>query len=304
MPVIIPNPIQAFPYGQPLLFNDELGNDTWNGQHLQTQENDCRNYDNRLYFPFYVIGTDLISLQFKAYSEGQYDAEGDCIAAYNYGIKLINDSGGASGSMQTTSSLEKEIDSVNNISQYSFNIDPYGLTEGCYHLEIYLTGTLGLCANDTISLPYLVASSQQIKLYTSNPDCAIQIDWTNNSDIFDFIYCTSPGSCGIGQGMRLICLQWKPKYDEDGLIFKDSKSNEHILAAVSNPVYELLIDEVPEFVHNALRLAKLHDTFKINGVQYTTPAKGYNPEWNNLSKFAQVRLEISKYNGESIRSNC
>lgn len=150
---------------------------------------------------------------------------------------------------------------------------------------------------------FLYVSGTQIdvfaKAHTAGAAFAFRTEITNIQ-----ILSLSDLKATTKQTMRLIALQWKPKYLEEDDIFKDSLGNREILYASSEPIYELLIDEVPEYIHNALRLAKKHDSFQIEGVSYFPTTKNHEPEWRNDSKFAQVRIDITKTNGQSTRSNC
>lgn len=335
MPVTDSNPplpiagrqfIISQPKNQPILFYTANGSFV-NGKPSQGNDLDCRSYDQRIYAPEYSKSymkdgawttPDKITFQFKVLNDWPNDIYMQCenplggpisvkaCRKLDYYVDILKEDGTKINPDEEpyTPIYTRFFDDDN--SQICFSIpiptsyilgddeDDYQVPAGCYYLR------LGVKPQACPDERYLLATSQIFKIIDS-PKCdQITIEWGNTNDAFDFVF-NDPTPLFF---TRVYSMGWKPKYPEDSNKFKDSKGNKHILYALTQEVYELIIDELPEYMHRALRIAFLSNYLLINGENYDVESKDYTPEWRNDSKFAQARIEITKSNDEKIKNNC
>jgi len=93
-----------------------------------------------------------------------------------------------------------------------------------------------------------------------------------------------------------------PYLDED--VFKYSNGDYGTQYIDSEEVLELLIQDIPPYLHNALRLGLVHDTVKIDGVRITKVPGSYTPDRVKESKLAPIILEVKGYNQRDINKLC
>jgi len=126
------------------------------------------------------------------------------------------------------------------------------------------------------------------------------LSWTNNETAFgidyeNFVYT---------QFMRLESKLWKPKYITEQEDFTDNAGSRTLLWARSRKQFDLTIRDVPEYIHDALRLGVIHDTFNIEGEQYIKLEGDYEPEWRNSSLTAPITIEVTPQTEDMQNSNC
>lgn len=192
-------------------------------------------------------------------------------------------------------------------------LDPSEITQGEYvegletFYDNYIKLSLDLSGlNDGI---YYIEYTDEGVTYRTEPfnlkliwDCTIQLTWTGvNSDAFGFNYST----LDYIQSLRVDGKLWKAKFEYDkNENFKDSKGNvllTYVRAVASDT---LSVREMPEYCHRALWLGLKHDSFNIDGAQYTYIADDYPVQWRKSSKNAPVELEVQKQDQNLTNSNC
>jgi hypothetical protein len=158
--------------------------------------------------------------------------------------------------------------------------------DGCYYLKIisqgieYITNTLRI---------------------TNNTDCTLLLSWTNNDNGFGFEFENTL----FNPIWRGVAKLWKPNYEADkNEYYTDSKGTRIALYVRSVKKKLLTINEVPEYIHDALRLALKCDKLYIDGVQYVMEDGDYSPTWRNSSENAPVEVEVITYTQNTINSNC
>lgn len=310
------------PKNQPILFKSAIDFFT-NYNPKQGGDLDCRKFDQRIYAPEYSkayldedgveTSPDQITFQLQVFTDWPSDINMQCEVActctkdcrrLRYYVDMMHEDGTRLNPPGTeilpdyirfyddgTSTICFSIPVENSYSTDDFDV---AVQAGCYYLR------LGVYPEACTDERYLLATSQIFKIIDA-PKCdQITIQWGNTNDAYDFVF-NDPTPLFF---TRIYALGWKPKYAEDSSKFKDSKGNRYILSATSQELYELLIDELPEYMHRALRIAFLSNYLLIDGQHYDVESKDYTPEWRNDSNFAQARIEISKSHDEKIKNNC
>lgn len=192
---------------------------------------------------------------------------------------VIKDS---SGNIVYTS-INTDVEGSGTFLRYS--VDWSSLQEGCYTIEM----------NDGIEY---VSECFYVKL---DHDCTILLTWTNQESAFGFEY----SGLDFTQSLRIAGKLWQPKYNSDiKETFVDSKGNRKMLYARVVKDQLLTVNEIPEYLHDALSIGLNHDTFKIGGVDYVFEETDINPQWRNSSNLAPVLLRVLKKSQNLINNNC
>jgi hypothetical protein len=198
------------------------------------------------------------------------------IQAYNY---IIRDQ---LGNVVYTSTSE---DVIGSGLYLRYKVNWESLPEGCYTIEL----------NDGIEY---VSECFYVKL---DHDCTILITWGNNESAFGFEY----SGIDFEQSLRVSGRLWQPKYNAEVKdSYVDSKGNRMVLYARVVKDQLLTINEMPEYLHDALSIGVNHDSVKLDGIEYVFEENEYNPQWRNSSNLAPVLLRAIKKSQNLINSNC
>lgn len=180
-------------------------------------------------------------------------------------------------------STPEDVDGSSFYLRYRVNWED--LPEGCYTIEL----------NDGIEY---VSECFYVKL---EHDCTILVTWTNNESGFGFDY----SGVEFIQSLRVPAKLWQPKYNSDiKEIYVDSKGNRQILYARVVKDQLLSVQELPEYLHDALSVGLNHDIVKLDGVEYVFEENEYSPTWRNSSNLAPVLLRAIKKKQNLINNNC
>ena len=136
--------------------------------------------------------------------------------------------------------------------------------------------------------------SQCYKLREIYP-CTILLKAANDDDAFGLNYS---GFTTFYQNVRLLARVWKPLYPEERVNFRNSTGRDKIQYFDSQKNYTFSIEQMPEYMHNAIRALLGHDNVSIidaDGVEtfYEKNEGDYDPVWRNSSLLAPVEVEIT-----------
>lgn len=119
--------------------------------------------------------------------------------------------------------------------------------------------------------------------------CSFLLSWYNIEDNFDFIYST-----GYVHKMRVKGKLWKPKRQKDKKIFKFSDASRKVLYSESDKVMRFTVEEMPEYMHDALSSGIDHDYFMIGEDHYIAEPEDYEENTRNSSLLAPITIEVIK----------
>jgi hypothetical protein len=86
--------------------------------------------------------------------------------------------------------------------------------------------------------------------------------------------------------------------------FKNSAGSKKINYASREKIWRLFFDYLPEYLHDAISLAKIHDHFYVDGIEYICLPGNYEPEWRGNLRLAQGQMDIQKKVDNNINYNC
>lgn len=127
------------------------------------------------------------------------------------------------------------------------------------------------------------------------------LEWTNNDDGFGMNYTGVPlvHSLWIKGGLRNNDFP----YTEDYFTTSGGTSFPVYVDAVET--IELWVEDVPAYIHQALRIGVVHDEFTVNGVEYTKADGGYSPDWDTPnSLLAPVIVKLREKYQDTRNENC
>jgi hypothetical protein len=167
-----------------------------------------------------------------------------------------------------------------------YQIDWTDLEEGCYYIEF----------SDGILTYQSYCFS--VKLLHS---CSLQLEWTNDQDGFGFNY----SGLSFTQSMRVDGKLWKPRFvmtDKNVHYFSDGEGK------ITNVrVYEdreLVIKEMPDYMHRAISVGLNHDSFYIQDIKTLFPDEEVTPAWRNSSNLAPLTVIVRQDQNDLLNSNC
>lgn len=122
--------------------------------------------------------------------------------------------------------------------------------------------------------------------------CTKLLKWRNDDDAFGINYTAFQA---VWHHMRVNAVLKTPSYPQEQEDYVDSGGTGSMLYFSSRKAKELFIDDIPEYMHDAIAIGKGHDEFFIDGVEYICE-KAYEPEWDEvpLLKTAKSRFLVYK----------
>lgn len=127
------------------------------------------------------------------------------------------------------------------------------------------------------------------------------LEWTNEDDGFGMNYTQVPltHTLWIKGGLRNADYPYQEDY------FTTSGGNNFPVYVDSVKTVELWVEDLPEYIHDALRLGVVHDSFKVNDVEYTKGDGGYSPDWDTPnSMLAPVVVKLREKYQDTKNENC
>lgn len=129
----------------------------------------------------------------------------------------------------------------------------------------------------------------------------LYLEWTNNDDGFGMNYTSVPlvHSLWIKGGLRNADYPYQEDY------FSTSGGFHFPVYVDATKTVEMIVEDVPEYIHDALRLGVVHDNFTVNGVQYSKGDGGYSPDWDTPnSLMAPVVVKLRESLQDTKNENC
>lgn len=178
--------------------------------------------------------------------------------------------------------------SVDGSYQYTFTatttgsltLTPEAAFDGCIdslsifvHEDSYVT--------DACSMPFDLKTTQV---------CTHLLTWNNDSDAFQYPYSKVSG--GFTSSLRHKMVRHIPKYPDDRTTTKEADGVKKMLYSDRDKSWNLSIEMLPEYLHDAIAIAISHDHFYYDGVEHILRAGEESPEWTRGFNLANVELEV------------
>lgn len=132
-------------------------------------------------------------------------------------------------------------------------------------------------------------------------DCTILLEWTNNDNAFGFNYTDFV----FNQALRISGkLRNTTSEKINKTPFTNSRGEKKIIFSQVFRVEDLIIDEMPEYLHRSLDIGVEHDTFTIDNVAYVNEEDEYAPNWRRSSLLASVIVSVKEKVQFLENNNC
>lgn len=136
--------------------------------------------------------------------------------------------------------------------------------------------------------------------------CTKLLTWYNDDDAFGIPYSSINTVFGINftHSLRVKAILEKPRYPKERDKFMYSDSEKKLIFARSEKIWRLIIDYLPQYIHDAISVGSDHDHFFIDGEEYIVETDNYEPEWRGRLKLAQSTLEVRNVTYNKRNQNC
>lgn len=131
-------------------------------------------------------------------------------------------------------------------------------------------------------------------------DCTLLFSWTNDNDAFGVDYCSAP----FTQYMRLSAEFQGFDFPDQRTDYVQSTGRNKLVTARVREENELLIWRAPRYVHQAMAVGFAHDTFMINGVEYSKPNSPYSPSPDKNTNLLECLVLVEETVQDFRNSSC
>lgn len=169
---------------------------------------------------------------------------------------------------------------------------PAEVPAGCY--EVRLT-------EDCTATTYI---SQCLALVASD-DCnlapTLLFKWRNRNDAFGFDYTTDTTYYNY---VRVIGRLKHPTFPDDTEIPTFSNNTNTVINARVQKLWKVVLNDLPEYVHNAISTMRRHSDFQIDGTAFVVADGSYSPNWRKSSELATSEFEAFDQSFDGVSTNC
>lgn len=227
---------------------------------------------------------------------------GKCYSLSGYGVRF---DGGASQEIKLGDGTTFEtIGTLTAAGGFGFQFT-YDGTPEYTHIQLVTVGTPAI-VNYKINLMAQCADnicSECFRVTNCEPPHRehLLIEYTNNEDGLGFNYSGTqfnPNFYAVA-GLR------NADYVYDEEIFLNSSQERYPVYTAATKTKELWIHDMPEYMHDAMRIALVHDEVYIDGVRHVKLEGSYTPDWDTPnSMLAPCVIKVAEFDQNTVNDNC
>lgn len=169
---------------------------------------------------------------------------------------------------------------------------PAEIAPGCY--EVRLTEN---CDSTT----YI---SQCLSLAASFPSCGpkgtLLFKWRNRNNAFGYDYTNT----SYYNYLRVQGRLKHPTFPDDTEIPTFSDNTNTVINARVQKLWKVALNDLPEYVHNAIATMRRHSDFQIDGVPFVVNDGAYSPAWRKSSELATSEFEAFDQSFDGVMNSC
>lgn len=280
---------------------------------LLTEENRIKNGNFPIGLTWWTIGANWSwDASGKAHynpdfiTAGQLSQTVTLIGGVNYQLTFLISSLGLGNQMRVfadTGSGSTLIGTFTANGSKLANIDLSAQT-GMVNVTIYFAG--GATEHEYMLDDIVLIASEADSLNVSNcvsikqtHDCTVLITASNNDDAFGFDYTLGSFEQNLRVKAKLDVLAY-PEEKEEYLFSDNSRA---ILFARTEKEYDVKVADAPEYIHDCLRVLRLHDNLEIDNEQYIVSSE-YDLRGRKTSKLKQSVFNVKDRVGISSNYSC
>jgi len=207
------------------------------------------------------------------------------------------------------------VDATPGVYTFDFDFNATGQDYTTLFFSLSVIGELSFLINTSMTLQAVCADTFCSECYDLS-DCGtanqcdfpqvvekgLLIQWTNDENGLGFNY----SQLGFIQQLRLEGgLRASSGSYDDETFYTTSGGQRGLVYTHTTKQEELWVQSIPEYLHDALRVALAHDHFFINGQEYVKTEGGYAPDWDVPNTLlAGVIVGVQKKTQDTFNINC
>lgn len=146
--------------------------------------------------------------------------------------------------------------------------------------------------------------SQCISLFEAPEDCdddTLLFKYRNRNDAFGFDYSSVPTWYNY---VRVKGRLKNPQWPDESIIATDSDNTNKVINARIQKLWQVVLNDLPDYIHEQIAIARRHSDLQINGVPFVAAEGSYAPEWRRSSQFASAQFEAYDQGFDGIATFC
>lgn len=141
----------------------------------------------------------------------------------------------------------------------------------------------------------------QVFCIQEDPCNTILVEYGDTRNVYGFDYENRP--TGFLQACRIPATLRNPKFEEKKSVYRKNDGTFVITGAIQDKVRILNTEWMNDEFHSALAVARLHKTFKLDGVQYSGHGD-YNLDNNDFDNLQQAQVEVYEQGYNQTNISC
>jgi hypothetical protein len=191
-----------------------------------------------------------------------------------------------------TSISRQELNNGNQAFELALTI-PAEIPTGCYNIKL------------TNSCDAAEVYSQCLTFKESIP-CTkgffnLQLKWRNPNDAYGYDYETDTTYYNM---VRVFGRLKHPEFPDDTEIFTESNNTNSFSNARVQKSWLVSLNDLPEYVHSAIALARRNKDFQIDGVPFVVADGSYTPEWRPTYELAPAEFRAFDQSFAGVMNSC
>ena len=126
------------------------------------------------------------------------------------------------------------------------------------------------------------------------------LKWTNEDNAYGYIYVGTTMAHWVRVKARLKHPRWK----KDIEMHATAVGKMIKLYSETYAIHVLAVEEMPDYLHEALALGLEHDDFRVDDDLYLSEEREYSPAWRKSTTVASVEVEGIKETQDNINKHC
>lgn len=166
---------------------------------------------------------------------------------------------------------------------------PSEIPIGCYRIKI---------TSDCDEVEYF----SQCLAFIASTACGdtLLIQYRNRNNAFGFDY-SNPAYIN---SIRVAGKLKHPTFPDESSVQTLSDNTNAVINSRVQKLWQVSLNDLPDYIHAALAVARRHSVFTIDGVDFVCAEGDYAPNWRNSSQFAPVQFEAFDQSFDGVSTYC
>lgn len=146
--------------------------------------------------------------------------------------------------------------------------------------------------------------SQCLALFEGPDGCdddTLLFKYRNRNDAFGFDYSSVTTWYNY---LRVKGRLKNPVWPDESVISSDSDNTNKVINARIQKMWQVVLNDLPDYIHEQIAIARRHSDLQINGVPFVAAEGSYSPEWRKSSQYATAQFEAYDQGFDGIATFC